>query len=406
MSPLQSRRIAVLGATGSIGGSALDVIARHPQHYRASVLTAHRNVDAMAALCRRFQPDLAVMADPASADALRSTLVASGCKVRVEGGAAALIEAAAGDLADTVIAAIVGAAGLESTLAAARAGKRLLLANKEAIVMAGALLLTALDEGGGELLPIDSEHNAIFQCLPEPEQAGAARTSTRNGRDSGITKLVLTASGGPFRGHSAAQLSAITPAQACAHPNWAMGQKISVDSATLMNKGLEVIEAHHLFAVAANDIDVVVHRQSIIHSLVQYRDGSMLAQLGNPDMRTAIAYGLAWPQRIDAGVAPLDLLSIGRLDFEPVDRATFRCLDLAYAAMRAGGTATTTLNAANETAVAAFLQGALSFVGIAAVIEDTLSAVDAAAVTTLTELIDADLTARRHAARIIAARTA
>ena len=404
MSASTVRRVAVLGATGSIGSSALDVIARHPQRYRASVLTANSNVASMLELCRRFRPELAVMADAASARSLRTALGECGIHTRVESGPEGLIEAASGDTSDTVIAAIVGAAGLESTLAAARAGKRLLLANKEAIVMAGPLLLTALVEGGGELLPIDSEHNAIFQCLPPALQDRAARPGATVGSDAGVTRLLLTASGGPFRGRNAEELKAVTPDQACAHPNWSMGRKISVDSATLMNKGLEVIEAHHLFGIPADAIDVVLHRQSIIHSLVQYRDGSMLAQLGNPDMRTALAYGLAWPERIDAGVAPLDLIAQGRLDFEPVDRATFRCLDLAGAALRAGGTATTVLNAANEVAVAAFLEQNLAFLDIAAVIEETLTALPGTPVANLQALLDADLTARRHAARIIAAR--
>ncbi len=404
MNVLQQRRVAVLGATGSIGGSALDVIARHPQRYRVNVLTANRSVDAMVKLCRQLKPELAVMADANSADAVRKQLEADGTKSRVESGSKGLIEAAANDLSEIVIAAIVGAAGLESTLAAARAGKRLLLANKEAIVMAGPLLLAALAEGGGELLPIDSEHNAIFQCLPLELQQGAARAGNVSSADNGVTRLLLTASGGPFRGRTADQLESITPDQACAHPNWDMGRKISVDSATLMNKGLEVIEAHHLFGIAADAIDVVVHRQSIIHSLVQYRDGSMLAQLGNPDMRTALAYGLAWPERIDAGVAPLDLLAVGRLDFESVDRATFRCLDLAYAALRAGGTATALLNAANEQAVAAFLDRGMKFLDIACVIDETLAAIPCAPVANLEALLDADLTARRHAARIIAAK--
>ena len=404
MSDNAVRRVAVLGATGSIGGSALDVIARHPQRYRASVLTANCNVAAMLELCSRFQPELAVMADPTSAKALRTALAERGIDTRVESGPKGLIEAASGDASDTVIAAIVGAAGLESTLAAAAAGKRLLLANKEAIVMAGPLLLSALAEGGGELLPIDSEHNAIFQCLPPALQDRSARPGATSGGDEGVTSLLLTASGGPFRGRTPEQLKAVTPDQACAHPNWTMGRKISVDSATLMNKGLEVIEAHHLFGIAADAIDVVLHRQSIVHSLVQYRDGSMLAQLGNPDMRTALAYGLAWPERIDAGVAPLDLIALGRLDFEPVDRATFRCLDLAGAALRTGGTATTVLNAANEVAIAAFLEHGLGFLDIAVVIEETLAAVPAEPVENLQALLDADLTARRRAARIIAAR--
>jgi 1-deoxy-D-xylulose-5-phosphate reductoisomerase len=384
------RNVAVLGATGSIGASALDVIARHPDRFRASVLAAHRSVDALADLCAKFQPDLAVIADPACEAGLRARL--AGSRTRVAAGAQALEHAAAGELCDSVIAAIVGAAGLESTLAAARAGKRLLLANKEAIVMAGPLLREALRAGGAELLPIDSEHNALFQCLP----------SERRGLNhGGVKRLILTASGGPFRGKHRRELGAITPEQAVAHPNWRMGRKISVDSATLMNKGLEVIEAHFLFDAAPNDIDVVVHPQSIVHSLVEYADGSVLAQLGNPDMRTALAYGLAWPERVDAGVAPLDLLALGKLEFQPPDIETFRCLPLAYAALRAGGTAPTVLNAANEVAVAMFLEGQLPFLAIAEVIEATLDALPVAPVESLSQLVQMDLTARQTAQSMI-----
>jgi 1-deoxy-D-xylulose-5-phosphate reductoisomerase len=387
------KTIAVLGATGSIGASALDVIARHPDRFRVGALAAHRNVDALAALCARFAPQIAVIADPALESRLRERLQGARVATRVMSGAAALIEAATGAHCDTVIAAIVGAAGLESTLAAARAGKRLLLANKEAVVMAGPLLRDALDEGGGELLPIDSEHNAVFQCLP----------AKRPGLDdAGVRRIVLTASGGPFRGRKRADLGAVTPAMACAHPNWNMGRKISVDSATLMNKGLEVIEAHFLFGAPAERIDVVVHPQSIVHSMVEYMDGSVLAQLGNPDMRTALAHALAWPERVDAGVASLDLLRIARLDFEAPDRATFACLDLAYRALGAGGMAPIILNAANEEAVAAFLEGRLAFLAIPHVIESTMEKMPSAPIGALPGVIDADLTARRVAQRIIA----
>ncbi|MGA8278618.1 MAG: 1-deoxy-D-xylulose-5-phosphate reductoisomerase [Rhodanobacteraceae bacterium] len=386
------RRIAVLGATGSIGTSSLDVIARHPRRFRASVLAAHRNVAALAEACERFRPDLAVIADASCAAALRERLAASATTTRIGAGPDALIEAASGDLCDTVIAGIVGAAGLASTLAAAHSGKRLLLANKEAIVMAGPLLLAALSVGGGDLLPIDSEHNAVFQCLP----AGRSDLAL-----AGVRRILLTASGGPFRGLTRADLAGVTPDMACAHPNWRMGRKISVDSATLMNKGLEVIEAHFLFAAPADVIDIVVHPQSIIHSLVEYVDGSVLAQLGNPDMRTALAHALAWPERVDAGVAPLDLVARSRLDFERPDRETFRCLDLAYHALGAGGTAPAVLNAANEEAVAAFLAGRLPFLGIAEVIEQTLAAATIEAAGSLEAVIDSDLTARRLAQRII-----
>ena len=387
------RTLAVLGATGSIGASTLDVVARHPDKYRVGVLAAHRSVDALADLCASFRPELTVIADPACETQLRERLRRDGVACRVESGAEALIAAAAGAQCDTVVAAIVGAAGLESTLAAARAGKRLLLANKEAVVMAGALLADALAEGGGDLLPLDSEHNAVFQCLPREHDDLAA---------AGVRRILLTASGGPFRGRKAADLAAITPEQACAHPNWRMGRKISVDSATLMNKGLEVIEAHHLFHAPAERIEVVVHPQSIVHSLVEYADGSVLAQLGNPDMRTAIAYALAWPQRIEAGVSALDLVRIARLDFEAPDLDTFRCLRLAYEALAAGGQATIVLNAANEEAVAAFLAGRLPFPAIAGTIEHCLGLAGTQAASDLPTVLDADLTARRHAQRMIA----
>lgn len=392
------KSIAVLGATGSIGASTLDVVARHPDRFRVSALAAHRSVDALTALCAKFRPELAVIADPACEAELRERLRAAGMSCRVASGADALVEAAAGAHCDTVVAAIVGAAGLASTLAAARAGKRLLLANKEAIVMAGALLKAALCEGGGELLPLDSEHNAVFQCLPR----GAASLEA-----AGVRRIVLTASGGPFRGRTRAELADITPEQACAHPNWRMGRKISVDSATLLNKGLEVIEAHHLFDAPAERIDVVVHPQSLVHSLVEYLDGSLLAQLGLPDMRTAIAYALAWPERVDAGVGALDLATAGRLDFEKPDLDTFRGLQLAYDALRAGGSAPIVLNAANEEAVAAFLDGRLSFLGIAETIERCLSdCPGGGAAGDLAAVLDADLTARRQAQRIIAALSA
>jgi 1-deoxy-D-xylulose-5-phosphate reductoisomerase len=386
------KQVAVLGATGSIGASALDVIARHPDKFSATVLSAHHRVDELVALCARFRPQLAIIAEQALEKSLREKLAAAGLATHAASGADALREAASGALCDTVIAAIVGAAGLESTLAAARAGKHLLLANKEAVVMAGALLLDALRAGNGRIVPVDSEHNAIFQCLP-PEHRDLAAC--------GVRRILLTASGGPFRGKRRDELTAITPDQACAHPNWVMGRKISVDSATLMNKGLEVIEAHWLFGAAPAQIEVVVHPQSIVHSMVEYADGSVLAQLGNPDMRTALAHALAWPERIEAGVARLDPFKIGQLNFEPPDRATFRCLDLAYAALNTGGTAPTVLNAANEIAVAAFLQGTLPFLAIAELIEETLTAVPAEPQTTLDALIYADLTARHEAQRIM-----
>ena len=317
------RRVAILGATGSIGASALDVIARHPDRFQVCALAANRKVDELVALCVKFKPALAVVADEAMLPSLRAKLAEANLKTRAAGGEAGLREAATGEC-DTVVAAIVGAAGLASTIEAARAGKRLLLANKESIVMAGSLLLAALRDGGGELIPIDSEHNAIFQCLPNRDRDPAS---------NGVRRIILTASGGPFRGKTREQLVSITPDQACAHPKWSMGRKISVDSATLMNKGLEVIEAHWLFGAAPEQIDVVVHPQSIVHSLVEYADGSTLAQLGNPDMRTALAHALAWPHRVDAGVAALDLPTLAKLEFEEPDRKTFLCLDLAYRAL-------------------------------------------------------------------------
>ncbi len=386
------RQIAILGATGSIGGSTLDVIAQHPDRFRASVLTAHRNVAALAELCARHQPQLAIIADPALEAVLARRLAAAGVRCDVASGMDAIAAAAAGSLCDTVVAAIVGAAGLDSSLAAARPGKRLLLANKESIVMAGPLLLEALRVGGGELIPVDSEHNAIFQCLPggRPDLA-----------KSGVRRLLLTASGGPFRGRTRAQLSDVTPDQACKHPKWSMGRKISVDSATLMNKGLEVIEAHHLFSAPVEAIEVLVHPQSMVHSLVEYVDGSVLAQLGNPDMRTALAHALAWPERVSSGVAPLDLAAAEPLHFEPPDLATFRCLALAFQALREGGDAPAILNAANEVAVEAFLAGALPFLSIADVVESVLTELPAQAVVDIQTLGERDRAARTAARRVL-----
>ncbi len=388
------QRIAVLGATGSIGGSALDVIARHPDRYRASVLAAHRNADALAGLCARFRPDLAIIADPALQTALARRLAELGARCEIAAGPEALEQAAGGTLCDTVLAAVVGAAGLRSTLAAARAGKRLLLANKESAVCAGPLLQAALDAGGGDLLPVDSEHNALFQCLPggRPPALAAA----------GVRRLLLTASGGPFRGRSRRDLAAVTPAQACAHPNWVMGRKISVDSATLMNKGLEVIEACVLFGATPAQIEVLVHPQSLVHALVEYVDGAVLAELGHPDMRTALAYALAWPERTGSGVPFLDLAARGRLEFEAPDRHTFRCLDLAYQALRAGGDAPALLNAANEVAVEAFLAGSLPFLAIADLIETLLAALPPQPVCDVETLIHRDLTARAKARAMLA----
>jgi 1-deoxy-D-xylulose-5-phosphate reductoisomerase len=386
------KNVAVLGATGSIGTSTLDVIARHPDRFRASVLSAHRNVDALVGLCERFRPELAVITDPALEGELARKLAATGLRCEAASGHDALAVAASGVLCDTVVAAIVGAAGLDSTLAAARAGKRLLLANKESIVLAGPLLLEALRAGGGELVPVDSEHNAIFQCLP------GGRPDLAN---SGVRRLVLTASGGPFRGRTRTELAAVTPDEACRHPKWSMGRKISVDSATLMNKGLEVIEAHHLFGAPADAIDVLVHPQSLVHSLVEYVDGSVLAQLGNPDMRTAIAHALAWPERVETGVSPLDLARSGALQFEAPDLDTFRCLALAFQALRAGGDAPAILNAANEVAVEAFLAGALPFLAIAEVVEAVLAELPPQTVVDVESLVARDSEARAAARRLL-----
>jgi 1-deoxy-D-xylulose-5-phosphate reductoisomerase len=394
------KRIALLGATGSIGASALDVIARHPDRFKVHALTAGRRVSDLMDLCLRFRPRYAAIADDRHYAALRDGLRAHGLPTEPMAGADALVAIATDPDADTVIAAIVGGAGLASTLAAANAGKTLLLANKEAVVMAGALLFAGLRASGGRLLPIDSEHNAIFQCLPPgfDRDLGAA----------GIARLILTASGGPFREYSTDQLRAVTPEQACAHPNWRMGRKISVDSATLMNKGLEVIEAHWLFGAAPERIDVVVHPQSLVHSLVEYVDGSILAQLGSPDMRTVLANALAWPERIESGAERLDLLRQGRLDFHAPDRERFPCLGLAYAALRSGTVATCALNAANECAVAAFLDGALAFAAIPAVVETVLDEMDgigADGIQDLDAILAYDARARRHADDEIARRS-
>ena len=376
------RRVAVLGATGSIGTSALDVIGRHPDRLAVEALAAGNNVDALLALCRTHRPAHAAIADDAGYAALRDGLRDAGLATEAHAGMAAIDALAADAGSDTVVAAIVGAAGLSSTLAAARAGKRLLLANKESLVLAGELLIAAARAAGAAIVPIDSEHNAIFQCLPDAHA------------HAGLKRIQLTASGGPFRGRSRAQLADVTPAQAVAHPKWSMGPKISVDSATLMNKGLEVIEAHHLFGVPGARIDVLVHPQSLVHSLVEFVDGSTLAQLGLPDMRTALAVGFAWPERIESGVGGLDLRQHGRLDFEPPDLDAFPCLRLAYAALDAGGCAPAALNAANEEAVSAFLQGRIGFLSIPALVEDALARMPHAQAGSLDALLAADAAAR------------
>lgn len=383
------RSVTVLGATGSIGSSTLDVIARHPDRYRVHALTAHRSVEALLGQCRLHRPAVAVLEAEADAAWLRGKLAEERLDTEVRAGTAALVEVAEASETQVVMSAIVGAAGLLPTLAAVRAGKRVLLANKEALVMSGALFMEAVERHGATLLPIDSEHNAIYQCLPAGHRGGLAR--------HGVTQLLLTASGGPFRGWSATELAKVTPDQACAHPNWSMGRKISVDSATLMNKGLELIEACWLFDARPEQIQVVVHPQSVIHSMAAYADGSVIAQLGHPDMRTPIAYGLAWPERIEAGVESLDLFAIARLDFEAADELAFPCLRLAREAMDAGGTAPAVLNAANEVAVEAFLAGRLGFTGIGDLVARIGDARPVEAAPDLDTILEADALARRTA---------
>ena len=386
---MRTQNISVLGATGSIGRSTLDVIARHPDRFRVTVLTANRQVEALADLCARHGAAYACIADPSLVAVLRKCLAERGARAKVLAGTAGLVDASSLPEVDCVVAAIVGAAGLEPTLAAAQAGKKLLLANKEALVMAGPIFMDTVRRHGTKLLPIDSEHNAIFQCLP----VHSAGESGGNG----IRRILLTGSGGPFRSRERSELGNVSPEEACAHPNWVMGRKISVDSATMMNKGLEVIEAHWLFGARPEQIEVVVHPQSVIHSMVEYADGSVIAQLGNPDMRTPIAQALAYPQRIDAGVPHLDLFGIGALTFEQPDFERFPALRLAYDALRSGGTVPTILNAANEAAVAAFLEGRLPFLRISEVIEETLQAIPGTPIGTLEDVLAADRLAREHA---------
>jgi len=357
--------VTLLGSTGSIGLSTLDVIGRHPGRFRVVALTANRSVDRLAEQCVRFQPEIAVMADDAAADRLALLLKDKAPDVQVLSGSEGLASVAAHVAVDFVMAAIVGAAGLLPTLAAARAGKRVLLANKEALVMSGALFMQAVREHRAMLLPVDSEHNAILQCLPDNYLAGEV--------PPGVRRIMLTASGGPFRNLPVSKLSAVTPEQACAHPNWDMGRKISVDSATMMNKGLEVIEAGWLFGLPMDRIEVVLHPQSLVHSLVEYNDGSVLAQMGNPDMRIPISHALGWPERIESGAKSLDLVSIGNMQFEAPDTTGhYPCLELASAAWRSGGTAPAILNAANEVAVQAFLDKRIAFTGIHRVVEQVL----------------------------------
>ena len=388
-----TQALTLLGATGSIGASTLDVVARHPERYRVFALTAHRAAEPLLALCLRHAPRYAVLSGLAEDAGLRRRFTNAGCKSELLFGARALEQVAADRDCDTVMAAIVGATGLAPALAAARHGKRLLLANKEALVMAGPFFMRAVRERGATLLPIDSEHNAVFQCLPQE----AGRASVKS-----VRRILLTASGGPFRSTPVERLSQVTPDQACAHPNWVMGRKISVDSATMMNKGLEVIEARWLFDIPPERIEVLIHAQSIIHSLVEYVDGSVIAQLSNPDMRVPIAHALAFPERIESGATALELADIGQLSFERPDAQRFPCLALAYAALRDGGTAPAVLNAANEVAVAAFLEGQLRYTAIPQVIEHAMARIPAAAADTLDTVLDADRAARRAAADRVA----
>jgi 1-deoxy-D-xylulose-5-phosphate reductoisomerase len=387
------QHITILGATGSIGVSTLDVLARHPDRYKVYALSAHNRVEELAAQCERFRPRVAVVGSPQAAQTLRRLLNEKGVNTEVEYGEPALCAIAGAPGCDTVMAAIVGAAGLAPALAAAKAGKKVLLANKEALVMSGRLFMDAVNANNATLLPIDSEHNAIFQCLPRSYE----RSPTRHG----VSKILLTASGGPFRTRAVETLDAVTPEEAVAHPNWVMGRKISVDSATMMNKGLEVIEAHWLFGVAANQIEVVIHPQSVIHSMVSYVDGSVLAQLGNPDMRTPIAHALAYPERMASGVDAVDLTRIGQLHFERPDFARFPCLKLAYDALLAGGTAPAILNAANEVAVQAFLDGRIGFRKIDQIIARVMDKLPHGEITDIAALLEHDRRARETAQSLI-----
>jgi 1-deoxy-D-xylulose-5-phosphate reductoisomerase len=382
------QNITILGATGSIGVSTLDVIARHPDRYRVYALTAHSRIAELAAQCLRFRPEVAVTGSAEGASELAALLKAGGAATEVLWGEAALCQVASASGCDAVMAAIVGAAGLAPSLAAAQAGKKVLLANKEALVMSGQLFMTAVADSGATLLPIDSEHNAIFQCLPHDFSRGTGAGG------HGIAKIILTASGGPFLARAADTLDSVTPEEAVAHPNWVMGRKISVDSATMMNKGLEVIEAAWLFGASAAQIEVLIHPQSVIHSMVSYVDGSVLAQLGNPDMRTPIAHALAYPERIASGVAPLDLTAIAHLRFERPDLQRFPCLKLAYDALHAGGSAPALMNAANEVAVAAFLNRQIGFRMIDQLIARVMDTVPHEPVTEMAGLLAQDRRAR------------
>ena len=386
--------ITILGATGSIGVSTLDVLARHPDKYKVFALTAHGRVEELAAQCEQFRPAHAVVGSAESAQKLSQLLREKGLRTEVAYGEQALCAVASSPNTDTVMAAIVGAAGLAPTLAAARAGKKILLANKEALVMSGQLFMDAVEENGATLLPIDSEHNAIFQSLPQ--------SYARSPKGAGVAKILLTASGGPFLARAVETLDTVTPDQACKHPNWVMGRKISVDSATMMNKGLEVIEAHWLFGAPASMIEVVIHPQSVIHSMVSYIDGSVIAELGNPDMRTPIANALAFPERIESGVGQLDLTAIGTLQFEKPDYQRFPCLALAFEALEAGGTAPALLNAANEVAVQAFLDHRIGFRDIDRVIARVMHENDHGAASSIEAVMAQDARARSAAEAIVA----
>ncbi len=385
--------VTILGSTGTIGQQTLDVISQHPGRYGVFALTAHHNVNAMLQQCAQYQPRYAVMQDEDAAQLLRARVQAEQINVEVLAGVDGLTEVAAHPEVAVVMAAIVGAAGLLPALAAAKAGKKILLANKETLVMAGQLFMDAVKQGQATLLPIDSEHNAIFQVMPKHAYNDLS--------DVGVNQIILTASGGPFRGYTHAQLQDVTPALALKHPNWVMGAKITIDSSTLMNKGLEVIEAHWLFNARPEQIEVVVHPQSVIHSMVSYVDGSILAQLGNPDMRTPIAYGLAYPERITSGVKPLSLLDIAKLEFEAPDTVRFPCLRLAYDALAAGGTAPAILNAANEVAVAAFLNDQIRYLDIPRLLEEALQHIVAAPVQSIEQLLTVDAQARALLTQLI-----
>jgi 1-deoxy-D-xylulose-5-phosphate reductoisomerase len=387
------QKITLLGSTGSIGVSTLDVVARHPDRYQIVALTAHTRVHELAAQCVQFSPELAVVGSAQSAQLLRQLLDAHGCSTRVLYGEQALCQVARD--CDTVMAAIVGAAGLAPAMAAASAGNKILLANKEALVMSGQLFMDAVAQHHATLLPIDSEHNAIFQCLPSGYQGDP--------QPHGVAKIMLTASGGPFLHRDLATLHEVTPEQAIAHPNWVMGKKISIDSATMMNKGLEVIEAHWLFSIAPEQIEVVIHPQSVIHSMVSYNDGSVLAELGNPDMRTPIAHALSYPERIASGVAQLDITKIGQLNFEKPDLQRFPCLALAFEALRCGGTAPAVLNAANEIAVQAFLDRKIGFLAIPDVIARVMHQLEPRPATDMETVLHQDALARDAAQRVILA---